>query len=236
MTNITNHRLGFAVVAALAASLVPAAAIAAPPSSEPPSSATAATVQATLMTSEPDVGIGYFSGADETSVRYVVPPGWEIDGPLVRATDDAGERNVAVRFLDVANIYADPCQWTRFDPPVGPTVDDLVAALEQVPAFEVTPPRDVTVDGYDGKYLEFTFDPYDEAACQQGKFGLWDDTGLPNTDGSPHWWAQGPEQTTRVWILDVAGTRLVLEGFYHPDTPADHRAAIDEIISSIEVG
>jgi hypothetical protein len=236
MTYITTHRLGFAVAASLAAGLAPAAAIAAPPTTEPPTSATASSVEATPMTSEPDIGIGYFSGADETSVRYVVPPGWEVDGPLVRATDDAGERNVAVRFLDVANIYADPCQWTRFDPPVGPTVDDLVSALQQVAAFDVTAPRDVTVDGNDGKYLQFAFDPYDEAACR-GKFGLWDDTGgLPNADGSPHWWAQGPEQTTRVWILDVAGTRLVIEGFYHPDTPARHRAAIDEIIGSIEIG
>jgi hypothetical protein len=39
MTNITDHRLGFAVVAALAAGLMPVAAIAAPPSTEPPTSA-----------------------------------------------------------------------------------------------------------------------------------------------------------------------------------------------------
>jgi hypothetical protein len=39
-----------------------------------------------------------------------------------------------------------------------------------------------------------------------------------------------------VWILDVAGTRLVIEGFYHPDTPAQHRAAIDDIVNSIQIG
>ena len=48
--------------------------------------------------------------------------------------------------------------------------------------------------------------PYEETTCRDGRFGLWDDTGLPNPDGDPQWWAQGPEQTTRVWIVDVAGT------------------------------
>jgi hypothetical protein len=229
MTNLASRRLGFAVAASLAAGLAPVAAIAAPPSTEPPTSATATTAPATPITAEREMAIGEFSGAGETRFSYAVPPGWEPhpDGVLVRGP---GDPNVAVRFLEVVNIFADPCQWTRFDPPVGPTVDDLVSALQQVPAFDVTAPRDVTVDGHDGKYLEITFDPYDEAACLDGRFVFWEDTGLGQ------WWAQGPEQTTRVWILEFAGTRLVIEGFYHPTTPGDPRAAIDEIISSIEIG
>lgn len=149
MTKITIHRLGFAV-AAVAAGHTPAAASAAPPSTEPATSATPTSVQETWMTTEPVVGVGYFAGAEETTVTYAVPSGWEAVGLLVRGP---GDPDVGVLFLDVANIYADPCQWTRFDPPVGPTVDDLASALQQVAAFNVTEQRDVTVDGYDGKYL-----------------------------------------------------------------------------------
>jgi hypothetical protein len=96
--------------------------------------------------------------------------------------------------------------------------------LQQVPAFDVTAPRDVTVDGYDGKYLEITFEPYDEAECRDGRFVFWEDT------GREQWWAQGPEQTTRVWILDVAGTRLVIEGFYHPTTPGKGFVPMDNVV------
>ena len=73
-------------------------------------------------------------------------------------------------------------------------------------------------------------------SAHDGRFGLWDDTGVPQSDGGPHWWAQGPEQTSRVWILDVAGARRVVEGFYHPETSAQHRAGIDEIVDSIQIG
>ena len=152
--------------------------------SAPPATATVPTASATPITAERELAIGQFCGTgDERPLRRSAGLGG--DEALVRLVDSerdvAGAHNVAVRFLDVANIYTDPSQWSRFDPPVGPTVDDLVSALQQVPAFDVTP-RDVTVDGFDGKYVEFTFDPYDEAVCRDGRFGLWDDAG-PQPDG-----------------------------------------------------
>ena len=43
------------------------------------------------------------------------------------------------------------------DPPVGPSVDDLAAALADLAPFRVTsPPKDVTIYGYSGKHLELT--------------------------------------------------------------------------------
>ena len=49
------------------------------------------------------------------------------------------------------------------DPPVGPTVDDLVAAWANLPDLAATAAVDVTVDGYAGKQIEFTVPDYDRA-------------------------------------------------------------------------
>ena len=44
----------------------------------------------------------------------------------------------------------------RRDPPIGPSVDDLVTALSTQPEFEATAPVDVTVGSFSGKRIELT--------------------------------------------------------------------------------
>ena len=66
---------------------------------------------------------------------------------------------------------------------MGPTVDDLAAALSQLAPFEVTaPPTDVTLFGYPGKHLELTVpalpvtgggDGREFADCIGGKLHSW---------------------------------------------------------------
>ena len=75
-------------------------------------------------------------------------------------------------FDGISNIYADGCQWVLLDPPVGPTVDDLVAAWANLPDFAATAAVDVTVDGYAGKQIEFTVPDYN-AGRVQGDGGRW---------------------------------------------------------------
>lgn len=70
------------------------------------------------------------------------------------------------------------------DPPVGPSVNDLATALADLAPFGVTsPPKDVTIFGYSGKYLELTVpdlpvegDPGDDrrfTGCEDGKLKSW---------------------------------------------------------------
>ena len=47
-------------------------------------------------------------------------------------------------------------------------------------------------------------------------------------------WADGPNQHNRVWILDVDGTRLMIWAWYLPDASDEDRAALEEIVNSIE--
>jgi hypothetical protein len=134
-------------------------------------------------------------------------------------------------FTGNLEVYGDPCAWatSRPDPPTGPTVDDLVAALSLQPGRDATAPTDITVDGYSGKAIELTV-PADIAfaTCDLGEFRSWQ-----YPDGSPRW-HQGPGQHDLLWILDVKGLRVVIDaGFYEGTSPAD-RAEQQAILDSIQ--
>ena len=91
-----------------------------------------------------------------------------------------GIGSVGVNFTQVTNIYADGCQWVLVDPPIGPTVDDLISAWANVPGFNATAAIDITVDGYLGKQIEFTVPDYKEDECTMNKYGLWQVDGPPD--------------------------------------------------------
>ena len=134
---------------------------------------------------------------------------------------------------EVDNIYADPCLWEPVSP-FGPTVDDLAAAWANVPGFDATATKDVTVDGYAGKQIEFTVPNHNKNQCTDGRYGIWQE---PRAHGdSPNYWTQGPDQHNQVWILDVDGTRLVILASDFPDTSPQDRAALDEMLTSIQIG
>jgi hypothetical protein len=168
-------------------------------------------------------------------VTFAAPVDWTAFGGWLIWNFQTARAGVA--FQAVTNIYADGCQWVLLDPPVGPTVDDLVSAWATVPGLAATAPVDITVDGYAGKQIELTVPDYGETECKDSTFGLWQDPGAPETTGSqPNRWAQGPNQHSQLWILDVDGTRVVIEAFSFPDTSPQDRAAIDEVLASIQIG
>jgi serine/threonine protein kinase/DNA-binding SARP family transcriptional activator/WD40 repeat protein len=163
----------------------------------------------------------------DVRLTFAVPAGWSDNGWYV---DKLGSvPSFGVVFDQVANIYTDSCPSVQVNPPIGPTVDDLASAWANLPGFNATAPSDITVDGFHGKQVEFTVRDYDEGDCPYGWFKLLHAT------GGGDWWAQGPNQHNRVWILDVNGTRLVIVAVNFPDTSLQDRATIDEILASIEI-
>jgi hypothetical protein len=164
-------------------------------------------------------------------LTYTIPEGWQNSswGPFAANSDP----NAGTIMMPVANIFSDPCQSVEVDPPPGPTVDDLVAAFASVPALNVTPATDVTVDGFHGQQIEFTVPDYNEDECKNGHFGLFqyaEDAGL-----GPSYWAQRPHQYLRLWILDIAGTRYVVAGTYYPETPQQERDDLETVFNSIRI-
>ena len=189
---------------------------------EPSPSATAATMETVRFAVDTANGI---------PVTFTVPDHWTVlDG--WSAYKDLG---TGVLFAGIANIYTDGCRWVLLDPPVGPSVDDLVAAWAAVPDLAATAPVDITVDGYAGKQIEFTVPGYTAGECRgNNQFGLYRTSDARGD--VPAYWAQGPNQHNQMWVLDVDGTRLVIGAAYLPSTSPQDRAALDQVLASIQIG
>jgi hypothetical protein len=203
--------------------------------SEPTLSTTAPpTPTEATATVGPGTGTGYFAGsAPEVPVTFTMPAGWESDGPFVSKSDAEPTRGLV--FMNVSNLYADGCQWKLVDPPPGPTVDDLASVYANLPELGATPARDVTVDGFEGKQIQFTIPDYNENECKEGTFGIFQVGSNPAGDTAPNLWSQAPKQQNKLWILDVDGTRLVILAGYPPNISAQDRTDLDGILSTIQI-
>ncbi len=185
---------------------------------------------------EPEALLGPGTGTGslgDIPVRFTQPDGWgNIDWAVIK-----GDPIYGLVFMEVGNTYNDSCPSVALDPPVGPTVDDLASAWADLPALNATVPTDITVDGFDGKQVEFTVPDYatgenaDDCA-DGGHFMVLEGVDTPG-DG---YWAQGPNQHHQLRILDVDGTRVVIGAIWFPDTSAQDRADIDEMLDSIQIG
>jgi hypothetical protein len=160
-----------------------------------------------------------------------VPPGWANVQGIGVGKDIPDVSFAAVVFWpsdeEVAHVYSDPCRWQDgyVDPPVGPTVDDLVTALANQPQRGESVPIDVSIDGYRGKMVELTVpDDIDFADCDGGQFYSW--------EGRFH---QAPGQVDRIYVLDVDGRRLVIDAHFTPGTSAGDLAEQQAVLESIRL-
>ncbi|KRT64216.1 MAG: hypothetical protein XU10_C0004G0122 [Chloroflexi bacterium CSP1-4] len=92
-------------------------------------------------------------------------------------------------------------------PEVGTTAADLAAAVASAPADPIAleGPSDVIVGGRPAKHVVFTVG--DDHGCQPGFFYTW-----PAIYGGPLWGETRRGDTISVWIVDVDGVLLVIEG------------------------
>ena len=148
------------------------------------------------------------------AVAFDVPAGWTRDR-AIEGTDLAGIHKVRgdlapvwTSWAIIDNVYPNPCRSARgpADPPIGPTVDDLVTALRGMKGFDSTTPTDITIDGHAGKRFEITatVDPATDGCDDSVWLPLWV---FPN-QGGPGQVPGGAE--LEFWIVDVDGTRLVM--------------------------
>lgn len=130
---------------------------------------------------------------------------------------------VAAAFQIVDNVVAECADQETaelLDPPVGPSVDDLVTAISGLEGYEATAPVDITVSGSQGK--EFTL-----TSVTPGCGATWATadriTGM------------GTGEINLLRILDVDGVRVVIAGAYHADTPDAAVAAVEQVMDSVEI-
>lgn len=158
------------------------------------------------------------------------PPGWHVG----ESTADSAivlwltppEITYEFAFSTADNVYVDPCNAAagELEPPIGPSVDDLVAALLDLPRFEVTAPVDVTVGAFRGKEIELTAldsgpDCPEVIAFKAGN----DDYDI------------APGQTLRLHILDVDGVPIVMRILEGAERDAAAEAELQQILDSIRI-
>jgi hypothetical protein len=161
------------------------------------------------------------------SVQITVPnDGWESFGFGV------GHDNVGIGLWDVDSVFSSQCtDKTKVHP--GASIDALVNALEDQQRRVVTKPVDIVHDGAHGVQLELRVsNNIDISACDGGYFDSW--TGAKDsTNAGCCRWQQGAGQVDRLWILDVDGTRLVVDANYMPTADAADRRQLFDVVDSI---
>lgn len=122
-------------------------------------------------------------------------------------------------------IYTDPC--TRKEGPrVGPSAADLAAALATVPGTQAGAPSDVTVGGYPAKLVVVKIP--EVAGCTAYNFYLWWAEELTGR------YATKLGSTIKVWIVDVNGTLIQIDGEVTKDAPLKVGQEMQQIVDSIQ--
>lgn len=160
-------------------------------------------------------------------VSFRAPTGWMyVDTSKEQSVIANVTLTASVNWTRVSNVYADPCHWlsSALDPPVGPTVDDLVAALERLRNVQVSAPAQTTIGGLPATTLTLV-PTVSAASCDQGQILYWS-------------LARGNEfdltGSVTAAIVEVHGVRLVvLTWTSSPSPDARTTADLASILDSI---
>jgi hypothetical protein len=215
----------------------------------------------TTSTTEPDGprDVGDFGFDDELEPgTYFMDPDHDPSTPLRVIFEIAAEGwsggiggpakfntlgHTGLAFVNVDNVATDACAGPApRDPAVGPTVDDLAAALSGLSPFELAePPTDVTLLGYQAKHLKITVpelevtgsgDTAEYADCVNGNLYTWIESGA---DEPFFGYNAEPGRYDEYWILDADGTRLMIAINSSPAMPAEDLTEARAIVDSIQL-
>jgi len=109
----------------------------------------------------------------------------------------------------IGTVYGDPCRRGGTGTLVAGGGEFLINAILGQRHRTSEPPVKVSIGGYQGVLLESVIGAMDWSTCQGGHAEAWVAAG-----GTARW--IGPNTRQRIYVLDVGGTTLVLEGSY-PD-------------------
>lgn len=98
----------------------------------------------------------------------------------------------------------------------------------------------MTLAGYAGECLEWSV-PSDIQSSAFSQFPACDNDGNGNhnfnswvgVDGG-YRYEEVPGQVDQLWLLDVNGRRLVVDATYDPNTSLSQRAALEQIVDSLQ--
>lgn len=137
-----------------------------------------------------------------------------------------------IEFQIASNVYPDPCHSAAgaANPPIGPTVDDLVTAMTNLVDFQAGPVTDITIGGLPAKAFDLT-NEIDQATCDTQGLRTFLFAGSSGSSGV------GTGERERIYVMDVQGTRLMIMTYYFSDetgsTDAAEAARLAAIVQSI---
>jgi hypothetical protein len=154
-------------------------------------------------------------------LSMTVPDGWTAHGASVGDDGDDGT-GLDLMIIDKPGLDACGSGGTALAT-IGPSADDLAAFLADQPKIRVSQSSDLTLDGYRGRYVEYTTTDSDD--CDPDSRPFW--PVISNHDGT--------REYNQTWILDVDGVRLVIDGFA-PNASDSVKAELRQIVESIHIG
>jgi hypothetical protein len=234
MNNVTRVAVAAAavlVVAVVGYNFLPRTGVGgySPPAPTPTPSPTPTPIP---LNAQPALDGRYLVGGGLTSrVTVAVPAGWSTDADwvVIGPNGNQAPKGMAIRFYTVANVFKNPRAIAEgvFDPPVGPTAANLADAIVGDPAWAATRAADITIGGQPARHVQFAV-PATAGLGPDGQFDMFGAAGNADTYGF------APGQIFDVYIVDVAGERVVIDAFHFPGTSATDLAAQQAVINSIQ--
>jgi hypothetical protein len=160
-------------------------------------------------------------------LTVTLPSGWEPIQFGFGADNGTSSPPAGMAFIVslVDDTFKDPCAHVQRSPKIGSTVAALATALGEVPNTTATKPVQTTIGGHEATYIELAIPA--TLPCDPSEFYLFQES--PGND----WWAQGLNETARVWILEVGGRRVAFLAHSYPGSGADPKAVFQSILDTV---
>jgi hypothetical protein len=167
-------------------------------------------------------------GANGPSMTVTLPSGWTgCCGDPAFAVMKGSETDpgmVGLAYWTADTVFADPCGHVPLDPGVGPSVAELAQALADLPWTSASDPAPTTFAGYTGMYVALTIAT--DLPCDPNQFVMWGRSRSVR-------YAQLGGELDRLWILDVAGERLIVDAESQSATSTADREELDRLVTTI---
>ena len=163
-------------------------------------------------------------------LTLTVPAGWDqVELGVDKNPDTDG--GLSLSAWVVTQVYTDTCAAEGHLVPIGPSVDDLVNALEALGGAEVSPPVESTVGEYTAKRVDLSFsETMNLDDCREPALQVWKDADVDSYN------AGVPGSSQSIYVMDVQGqtVAIVTSGSTTTASAAD-LAELEAIMASIQI-
>jgi hypothetical protein len=225
-------------VDAASSTIAPTTAVQIEPQGPPQSATTTALAMGSIPAGDASIPPGIYripksawSVADFTAT---FPAGWTVQYGHVYASNKDADDEFGFYAVVVDAIYADPCVGSNSGEliDVGPSVDDLAAALLQQPGPIASGPAETNLGGYPAIRIDLAVpQDLDLDACNMSGIGLQIWYSAP----ANKYFVLLGDAIASVYILDVDGERQVFMTQHASSTSDEDLAELQAVLDSIRI-